>query len=270
MRPILVHTHIFYTNLWQELEDKIKNIPYPFELFITMVEENKELQQHILSVFPNAKIEVVVNRGFDVGPFVHIINKVNLDNYSYIIKLHTKNNCKRHTYIIHSYNMSFHLWRKHLIDFMSPKKLAKILRAFEQYSTLGMVGNYKLISDKRGDEIAFKKCMELNRKLGFTQNEDYTHIGGTMFIARANIFKPLQKLNLQLSDFEEPTSHQSQLAHAIEGLLGVLVTDQGYTIEDVTVPKWYQYFAYRCTRIRKIYHARIFRKIAGFFGKNKD
>jgi len=267
MHPILVHVHIFYQNLWQELADKIKNIPYPFDLFITIVEKNQNLQKKILDDFPDAKIEVVANRGFDVGPFVHIINKVNLDNYSYIIKLHTKNDCKPHTYIIHSYNMSFHLWRKHLLNFMGKKKLLKILKEFEKRPTLGMVGHYKLITNKRGDEIALQKCMELNRKLGF-KNNDYTHVGGTMFIARANIFKPLQKLNLQLSDFEEPTLHQSQLAHAIEGLLGVLVTDQGYTIEDVTVPKFYQYLAYRCTRIRKIYHARIFRKIGEFFKKN--
>lgn len=269
MLPILVHVHIYYVDMWQELEDKIKNIPYPFKLFVTMVAENKDLREHILSVFPDANIEVVANRGFDVGPFIHILNKVNLDDYSYIIKLHTKNNCKKHTYIIHSYNMSFHLWREHLLDFMGKQKIVKILKTFGERPPLGMVGHYKLITNKRGDEKAYQQCMELNKKLGFT-NEDYTHIGGTMFIARANIFKPLQKLNLKIEDFEEPVSHQHQLAHAIEGLLGVLVLDQGYTIEDVTVPKWYQYLAYRCTRIRKIYHARIFQKIGTYlFGEDK-
>ena len=63
--------------------------------------------------------------------------------------------------------MSFHLLRKHLLNFMGKKKLLKILKEFEKRPTLGMVGHYKLITNKRGDEISLQKCMELNRKLVF-------------------------------------------------------------------------------------------------------
>ena len=42
--------------------------------------------------FPLAKISIVENRGFDVGPFIKTISELNLDNYDFIVKLHTKRN----------------------------------------------------------------------------------------------------------------------------------------------------------------------------------
>ena len=42
------------------------------------------------STFKNVNVEIVKNLGFDLGPFVHVLNEVNLNDYSYVIKLHTK------------------------------------------------------------------------------------------------------------------------------------------------------------------------------------
>ncbi len=93
IKPIFVHCHIYYPELWPELKTCIQNIhPYPFELFVTMVENHQRIINDILSSFPNAHIEIVENRGYDIGPFVYTLNKIVLDNYSYIIKLHTKRN----------------------------------------------------------------------------------------------------------------------------------------------------------------------------------
>lgn len=43
-----------------------------------------------MSDFKNADFYVVPNLGFDLGPFVYALDKVNLSDYSYVIKLHTK------------------------------------------------------------------------------------------------------------------------------------------------------------------------------------
>ena len=91
MKPILVHVHIYYEFLWPELKSCLKNIDgYTHQIVVTLVKENPKLQEDILSSFPNAKIEIVENLGFDLGPFIHVLNEVNLDDYSYVIKLHTK------------------------------------------------------------------------------------------------------------------------------------------------------------------------------------
>ena len=59
------------------------------------------------------------------------------------------------------------------------------------------------------------------------------YIGGTMFIARADIFKPLLKLGLKAEDFRTvERDNENELAHVIERVMGWLVTSNGYTFDD--------------------------------------
>ena len=91
MKPILVHLHLFYPEMWLELKTCINNIAsYPFKLYVTMVNEHQDVINDIKMSFNYPHIEIVENRGYDIGPFINIINKTNLDDYSYIVKLHTK------------------------------------------------------------------------------------------------------------------------------------------------------------------------------------
>ena len=53
---------------------------------------------------------------------------------------------------------------------------------------------------------------------------------------RAHLFKTIQDLNIDLSDFSESTTqdgkHPTQLAHVIERFLGHTIYQQGYVISD--------------------------------------
>ncbi len=63
-KPILVHAHVFYVELWATLKAAIKNIhPHPFKLFVTLVEEHEELIRDIREEFPNVHLEIIDNRG---------------------------------------------------------------------------------------------------------------------------------------------------------------------------------------------------------------
>ena len=91
MKRILVHTHIYYEFLYPELKSCLLNLSdLDCDYFFTLVENNSNLIDDIKKTFPNSKVEVVKNLGFDLGPFVHVLNEVNLKDYSYVIKLHTK------------------------------------------------------------------------------------------------------------------------------------------------------------------------------------
>ena len=86
MKPILVHCHIYYPELWSELKSCIMNInPHPFQLYVTMVEKHQNIIKDIEKTFKDVHIDVVKNQGYDLGPFIYIINKLNLDDYSYIV-----------------------------------------------------------------------------------------------------------------------------------------------------------------------------------------
>ena len=84
MKKLLVHLHLYYPEIYKELENCILNLSpeYDFDLFVTIPETNLNLKPQILSTFPNAKVQVVENIGYDIYPFIKVIQGVNLDDYS--------------------------------------------------------------------------------------------------------------------------------------------------------------------------------------------
>ena len=87
----LVILHIYYEYMWQELKSYLLNLEEgSYDLVVTLSKENEELKKEILLLNPNSKIILCENRGYDVWPFIKALNEVNLDNYKYLIKLHTK------------------------------------------------------------------------------------------------------------------------------------------------------------------------------------
>lgn len=241
MKPILVHCHIYYPAMWTELKTCIKNIePCPFKLYVTLVDNHQDIIDDIKATFQEAQIEFVENRGYDVGPFVHIINKINLDDYSYVIKLHTKRNLPEES-LMNYYDVSGSNWRDYLLDFISTRaKFQSCIQAFEKKPKLGMISNYHLILKKEYyDKRAQEEVKEFLGKLGYKKTK-YGFVGGTMFITKAKLLKPLQKLNISLSDFNIPDkNHSSTLAHTVERLLGCLVLAENHKIDDVLTKKKY-------------------------------
>lgn len=265
MKPILIHCHIFYPELWDELKQCILNIsPYPFELYVTMVEEHFLLTENIRKTFPKAHIEIVENRGYDIGPFIHILNKVDLNKYSYIIKLHTKRDMPVGA-MLGVMNVSGKKWREYALSFLkTPDIFTKVIGTFEQNKKLGMHGNYHLIMDKETqDPESAQKAHKLLQKLGF-KNDMETFVAGTMFMARSDLFKPVQKLRLKINDFEVPDKQHKKttFAHVMERFFGYIITAQSCQIQDVEtrhqyrggiwnyLRKWGLFF-YRCKPDKK-------------------
>ncbi|WP_086228810.1 rhamnan synthesis F family protein [Campylobacter sp. P0109] len=240
-KTILVHCHIYYPNFYEELKECILNIsPHKFDLFVTMVAENSEIITDIKTTFPSAKIEIVENHGYDIGPFVHVLNQVNLDDYSYVVKIHTKRDMKKGS-LLNYFDVSGSKWRNYALDFISTvNKFKYCIQEFEKNNDLGMVSNYRLICNKElYDKNAKKEAIQLLKKLSF-QNTDYGFVAGTMFIVRAKLLNPLLKLQLNIKDFDVPDSeHSSSLAHTIERLLGCLVLAEKKKIADVLTPRQY-------------------------------
>ena len=236
-KPILVHVHIFYPELWPELKQHIQNIPpHPFKLFVTLSQQHPTLIQDIKASFPDSQIEIVPNRGFDVGPFMHILNQINLDDYSYIIKLHTKRNCYINTPIFR--NMIGNIWRKNLLQFIKDQPSFKqSLDFLATHPKVGMLSSYKsIVKDDHYDAIAAKELKKFLKQHHWPKIK-FAFVAGTMFIARANLFKPLQQLHISINDFAEVKgAHTSQLAHIFERLFGYIIYQQGYTLEDHITP----------------------------------
>jgi lipopolysaccharide biosynthesis protein len=236
-KKILVHIHLYYTEQLDIFLDKIKNITTDFDLFITLVEEKNEVKNKILSQYPSANIILVKNIGYDVYPFISIINNLNLDNYNYIIKMHTKRNFVGINYYLNGFLLNNNIWRDSLISFLdSTKNFNKCLQAFDNNPKLGMTGSFKLITTgkvrlnketSRKTEV-FLKQHNINTKIKY--------IAGTMFMARASLFKIIQNMKLGENDFkniELKSGISATLAHILEQSFGSIVGYQGYEIKDV-------------------------------------
>lgn len=239
MKPIIVCVHLFYPEMWPELKKSVLNVAnYPFELYVTMVEHDLDVKDDILKTFPQAHIQIVENRGYDLGPFIEVLNQVNLEKYSYVVKLHTKRDVRLGTYL-GAFDVSGSKWRRYLLNFCATKEnFEKTIQAFEQNPRLGMAADFRILSkNKKSSIIAHQQALALLEKLNL-ETKSFTFVAGTMFICCAKLLKPLQKLKLKLSDFETSSAHvhDAKLAHALERFFGYMVTAQNFEIRDALAP----------------------------------
>ncbi len=237
MLKLIVHCHIWYDEMWDELTLYLKNLRnIPHTLYITICEENFELKKKILSFDPNAKIELVPNMGFDIGPFIHFLNNININEYDYILKIHTKNtkglNIQKvgHTYLTRK------RWVKLMLNSLlgSEQIIKHNLDVISQSPSVGMIGSSYIIADTFQ---SYKDIAELidphMQKMGFSDSKyAKKFVAGTMFLCKSKLMQPILNAGYQINDFDTSIKniHGGTLAHAFERLFGYIVTAQNQDI----------------------------------------
>lgn len=229
-KKLLVHLHLYYHEQLDYFISKLKNITCPYDLYVTYVIKNEKSIHKLKEFKQDVKLISVPNKGYDLAPFVHILNAVNLDDYDYILKLHTKN--FRTTYWCYK-NIKYtkYQWRNALVNALIGSK-----RIFNQNikdltnEFIGMIGNKDLIAQK-GADANEKFRLQLCKKLSYNPQLN-SYIAGTMFICKSFIMKDIQKLNLNFNDFVDTyeTGATGTLAHAMESIVGHTVENNGLKI----------------------------------------
>ena len=236
---ILVHLHMYYPKQLNYMLKKLKNInSCKWDLVVTICDENTEIERKIKAFKPDAKFIKVNNVGYDVWPFIQALKQVDLDNYDYVLKIHTKNGRQYHNYI----------WRNVLVDSLleSQKRFKQNLELFENNPNIGVIGADEVMSTMTGNcteenDLFWQFCEKHN--LDLTKG---AFISGTMFIIRANILKQILALNLKEEDFigRQQTNGTGTLAHVLERVFGRISELQGYTVYTVENPKYFFYFKF--------------------------
>lgn len=239
-KKVLVQVHVFHEDLWPTLREYLANITKDFDLYVTLVRRNASTEKCILEEYPFAHIIHVDNRGFDVAPFITVLNSISLDDYSYVIKLHTKRDMPVGCSLEGS-ELGGSLWRAKLLIFLSSRAaFQRTVEIFEHNPRIGMIAHPDLIipvdeAHAYIDRYAHRGQANFIKKHGW-EPADYTFVAGTMFMARAYIFEKLQGL-LTSDDFPLSNStHESQLAHVMERVMGYLVLSHDLTIHPFPVP----------------------------------
>lgn len=232
----LIHVHVFYTEMWAALSELLRNTNnHSREIWITLGEDKAFLEHEIKQDFPDARILYVENRGYDIGPFVEVLKQVDVCNYQYCIKLHTKRDIAEQSRIGYI-DVSGAKWRQYLLSFMQKNNFEKVLQAFSNNPKLGMVGHHALCCKK---EYTDKHAWEQSRKwlceYGLLSNNaaaKLSYIAGSMFMCRAALLTPVKEI-LSKMEFEIPSrDNPSTISHWAERLMGHAITAAGYELAD--------------------------------------
>ena len=235
-KTLLAHLHLYYIEQLDYFIDKLSNIQsIDHDLYITMTENNEDIKHKIISQFPNANILIVPNKGYDVGPFIQLLNKINIDNYEYVLKVHTKNTSLDTGKKINKIWIHRNCWMHLLVEALigSQKIFLENIKKFKDNEKIGMIASKYLVTSSTDSYInILDQVYDTIKYLGFSIPEKLTFVAGTMFMIRASLLKPIIKHGYTIDSFEptEKTGQDNKLAHIFERIFGVLVTSQGREI----------------------------------------
>ena len=236
-----VHLHLYYMEQLAGLLEDIGNLGKAgekYDLYVTIARAAPQLEAEkaIRALKADAEIWYPENRGYDIGAFVDFLHRINLGNYDYVLKLHTKNRRRDNYTILNGNRMDNALWGSVLRDgLLSTLARAKAnLEYLAAHPQAGMLGSkYCLTGEKHAYVSLLPQIREIMAEMEMPLPVGIKFIAGSMFIARAALLKPF--LRYTLSDFA-PTDgriKEGTFAHAMERAFGAAIIGQGYQIKGI-------------------------------------
>lgn len=223
---VLVVAHVFYPEIWPDLARRIRLIPVPYDVVVTLVEgASAGLLDQIVAEFPGVVIETLPNRGRDMWPLARVTELGLVGDYDAVLKLHTKRSVHR---------LDGAAWRDRLLDSLcpSPEGIALILELLKEEPAVGMVAPAGAVLGREfwgGNAVLVEA---LAARTGVTLDPDSVWFpGGSMFWSRPEHLNRLRDTALTAEDFEHDLIVlDSTTAHALERFLGVLVGSAGQSV----------------------------------------
>lgn len=232
---IAVVMHLYYLDLYDELKSYLKNLDqFSYNLYVTMPKENIHFHLNLEKDFPNVRIIITDNIGFDIYPFLCFLNVVSLDQYDLIFKIHSKKDIPI-KYYLNGYDFSGPAWRHCLLSSIigSKERVQQIIELFERNPNLGLVGSTELLVEeaaiKRDIDVAkvemlMKECGLSIKKLEF--------IAGSMFVIRSELLQPIKTRNFKADEFPFYFPRDwNGLPYCLERIFTFIVSSQGYQIQ---------------------------------------
>lgn len=233
-KKIAVQLHLFYIDLLDEFVEYLKNIPYSFDLFISVVDDSQneiiyEKTKKIDNV-GNVIVRRVDNRGRDVAPLL-VVFCDEIAKYDYVCHVHSKKSLYT--------GREQTGWRRYLLDGL----MGDVNQVYRTFYLLETDPDIALVYPESYPEITYmahtwmsnKDTREwLMTKIGCYNTEYPMFVDfplGTMFWGRVEAILPFFKANIKLEDFpKEEGQKDGTIAHAFERCLGAFVKLQGYKV----------------------------------------
>lgn len=232
---IAVHLHLYYIDMWDTIRTYLQNLEdYPYHLYVTIVNEHPQLAAEIKSFHPDSTIWVVDNRGYDVGPFVDFLNRIDLDEYDIIIKFHTKRTMPKGHFCHCRRCIWGTWWRTLLYDAIlgSKEQVKQNIETFASNPAVGIIGSqYCTIDASKEDPKMIEALKACLNHMGIDYEPRGYFIAGTVFAVRSSILKPLKE-KYTIDDFEPAaqSGDNGTLAHVMERAFAMVTYANGYSI----------------------------------------
>ncbi|MBS1370751.1 MAG: glycosyltransferase [Lentisphaeria bacterium] len=235
---ILVVIHLFYEEMLPEFIEYLKNIPYEFDIAISLTEQSVlPADKTLKAALPNCRSVRLVharNCGRDIGPFLVEFGTL-AGEYDYICKIHTKKD-------LSGVGAG---WRTLALRNMlgSEQLVRNILAEFETNASTGMVYPrpplvaLSAVAGRGAWGGNHEAACELGRRAGldFSGVTEFDFPAGSMFWARSRALKKLLTLPVSYDDFSRIIGWDGSPAHAVERLFGVIPVMEGFSLKSVFV-----------------------------------
>jgi hypothetical protein len=219
-RLVALHLHVYYPELLVEITSRLLRNQICPDLFVSIT--NEKARESVVDQLRDYKgkvvdIQLVPNRGRDIGPFLTSFGQRIVADYDFVGHLHTKKTVDVKDPAVGQ------LWYRFLLDNLlggeSGAMADNILARMKGDPLMGMVfpdepnivgwNSNRIIAESLAGRVGLHKLPD-----------HFVFPVGTMFWARASALAPLMNLKLDWDDYpEEPLPYDGTLLHAIERLL---------------------------------------------------
>jgi glycosyltransferase involved in cell wall biosynthesis len=224
---VALHLHVFYADLLPEMLERLGHNAVRPDLFISV--PNARVGEDIRAALAGyagrvADVQVVPNRGRDIGPFLTAFGPALLDGYDFVGHLHTKK-----TADLQDASVGRN-WYVFLLENLLGGQAAMadaILARMAADPSIGMV--FPDDPNIVGWGSNQPHVADLAARLGVTSFPEHFHFPvGTMFWARVESLRPLFELGLDWEQYPpEPLPYDGSVLHGLERLFPLVAESRG-------------------------------------------
>ena len=233
---VAVALHLYYTELWGEIETLLGRWRLPFRLFLTLTAPDPALEARVRAAFPGARVRIVENRGRDIRPFLLWLEEGALDGFACVCKIHGKRSLGGGR--LPAFGDA--LRRVNFLDLIAdPDRAARIVARFAAKPRLGLVGSAHFLEASTPNapkDVLGPNRREVERlaaRLAAPLTEpEFDFFEGTMFWVRPEALAPLRASRLSSDAFgAEAGKVDGAVEHALERLFNHVARAAGYRVE---------------------------------------
>ena len=216
-QAIALHLHVYYPELLPEITMRLSHNRICPDLFVSV--KNEHDRELVIDQLTNYKgrvvdIQIVPNRGRDIGPFLSLFGPKLFADYDFVGHIHTKMTADLTDSSIGRLWYLFLL--ENLLGGKSGAMADSILAEMKGDESIGMVFPDEPNIVGWSANVAIAESLAL--RLGLQKlPENFLFPVGTMFWARTSALAPIMSLKLDWDDYpEEPLAYDGTFLHAIE------------------------------------------------------